>query len=133
MNARRPYVRPMAVGWWWRNPFLLRYMLREMSSVLVAVYALVLLAGLVALSRGEAAYQLWLVALSSPWSIALHVAMLAVFVYHTWTWFDIMPKTLPAIWLGGKRLPDAAITYGGLAATLACCSLLLGATLWLCR
>ena len=30
--ARRPYVRPMQ-GWWRRDPFFMRYMLREATAV----------------------------------------------------------------------------------------------------
>ncbi len=131
MSARRPFVRPMAAGWWWKNPFLLGYMLREMTSAIVAAYAFVLLAGLVALSQGEARYVRWFEALSSPWSLAFHSVVLTVFLYHSWSWFRIMPKTLPAIWLGETRLPDAVITYGGLAATLVNCAMLLGGVLWL--
>lgn len=133
MNTRHPYVRGMEPGWWWKNAFLLRYMIREMTSLLVAAYAFVLLAGLFALSRGEAAYRQWLDVMASPWSVAFHGLLLAVFLYHSWSWFEIMPKTLPQIWLGGRRLPAAAITWGGLAATLACCGILLGGTLWLTR
>jgi len=34
-DARRPYVRPMT-GWWRRNPYFMRYMLREGTAVVVA-------------------------------------------------------------------------------------------------
>ncbi|MFM9968062.1 MAG: fumarate reductase subunit C [Burkholderiales bacterium] len=133
MSARRLYIRPMAADWWRKNPFLLRYMLREMTSVLVAAYALVLLIGLVALARGEATYLQWLETLRSPWSLVFHGVLLAVFIYHSYSWFEIMPKTLPAIWIGGRRLPDALITVAGLAATVVCSAVLLGGVLWLSR
>ena len=41
MNARRPYVRPMQ-GWWRRDAFFVRYMVREATAVAVLVYAIVL-------------------------------------------------------------------------------------------
>ena len=112
---------------------LVVYMLREMTSVLVALYALILLAGVVSLADGEAAYTRWLHWMTSPWSVGLHLILLAVFVYHTWSWFEIMPKTLPQIRLRGRLVPAAAITFGGLAATVVCSGLLLGGTLWLTR
>ena len=62
MSARRPYVRSMD-GWWRRDPFFVRYMIREATAVFVAAYALVLLFGLVRLSQGEVAYEAWLEAL----------------------------------------------------------------------
>jgi fumarate reductase subunit C len=132
MSARRPYVRSMS-GWWRENPYFLRYMLREFTAVLVAAYAFILLAGLIRLAEGEAAYAQWLQALERPWAAVFHVAVLAVFVYHTWSWFEIMPKTLPAVVLGGRRLPDRFITGAGLAAALICCFLVLGTALWLAR
>lgn len=117
MNKRRPYVRPMD-GWWRRDPFFVRYMAREASSVLVAVYGVILLVGVLRLSQGEAAWNGWLQALQNPWSVAFHVLTLLVFIYHTWSWFEIMPKTMPLIFVGGRKLQPAAITYTGIAAAV---------------
>jgi fumarate reductase subunit C len=130
MNAPQPYIRS-TTGWWWKNPFLLRYMLREMTSLLVAAYAFILLAGVIALARSQSSYAAWRDALESPWSVAFHAVLLVVFAYHTWSWFEIMPKTLPAVRLAGRRIPGSAITAAGLAAAAACCATLLGAALWL--
>ena len=121
MAARRPYVRPMA-GWWRRNPFFLGYMAREATSLFVAAYALVLLAGLVALALGPGPFAAWREALRSPASIAFHALLLLVFAWHTWSWFSIMPKTMPSLYVGDRRVPAAAITGAGLAAA-ACASL----------
>ena len=49
--AARTYVRPMA-GWWRKNPYFIRYMIREGSAVLLSAYALVLLLGLYCLTAG---------------------------------------------------------------------------------
>ena len=116
MAVRRPYVRPMQ-GWWKRDPFFVRYMAREVTAFFVMGYGLVLVAGLIRLSQGRAAFEAWLEGLRSPWSIALHVVLLAVFLYHTLSWFRIMPKTLPPIVVGGKRLAAGTITALGLAAS----------------
>lgn len=116
MAIRRTYVRPMA-GWWRRNPFFLVYMAREVTAIFVAAYALVLLAGLMRLAQGPAAFEQWLEGLRSPGSIAFHLLLLAVFAYHTWSWFTIMPKTMPPVVVGGRKLAPAAITAIGLAAS----------------
>lgn len=114
-SGRRPYTRPMQ-GWWRRNTFYVEYMLHEATAVFVAAYALVLLVGLVSLARSEAAWNAWLTALRSPWFVAFHVIVLVAICYHAWTWFQIMPRTLPPIMLKGKRLSAAAITRSGLVA-----------------
>lgn len=115
MNRRRPYTRPMA-GWWRKNPFFVEYMIHEGTALFVAAYGLVLLAGLVCLAQGEAAWNGWLEAMKSPLAIVFHLLTLVMISYHSWTWFRIMPKTMPPVVVRGKRLPAAAITAGGLAA-----------------
>jgi fumarate reductase subunit C len=118
MAARRTFLRPMD-GWWRRNPFFIRYMAREVTAFFVAAYALVLLAGLIRLSQGPAAFGEWLEGLKSGWSIALHLALFVVFLYHTYSFFVIMPKTMPPVVVGGKRLSRATVTNIGLAAAAA--------------
>lgn len=117
MAIRRAYRRSMD-GWWLRNPYFVRYMAREATSVFVAIYAMILLAGLIRLSQGEAAFGEWLEAVTSPGSVAFHALLLAVFAYHTWSWFRIMPKTLPPVAIAGRRVADATLTAAGVAAAI---------------
>lgn len=116
-GARRPYVRSMR-GWWRRDPFFARYMLREATAVAVLIYAVILTEGLVRLAQGEAAWNGRLAALRSPWSVLLHLVLLAAMVFHALTWFEIMPKTLPAIFIGGRRVSAATITRCGWTAAI---------------
>ncbi len=117
MSLRRPYRRTMA-GWWRKNPYFVEYMIHEGTALCVAAYALILLAGLLALARGEAAWDQWLTLLRSTPSLLLHGLLLLGFLYHSWTWFHIMPRTLPPIRLGGERLSAATISNAGLIAAL---------------
>ena len=123
MSARRPYVRPMA-GWWRRNPWFVGYMAHEATALAVAAYALILLIGLVRLGQGEAAWAQWLAFLASPLSLALHGVLLLAFAYHAWTWFQIMPRTLPPMRWRGARVAADTITRIGLAAALVASALL---------
>lgn len=116
-DARRPYVRPMA-GWWRKNPYFVRYMLREGTALVVAAYAMLLLAGLLSLAGGEASFNSWLALLRHPLSIVLHSLALLGMAYHTWSWFDIMPKTMPPIYVGGKRVAGHVITATGIVAAV---------------
>ena len=120
MSKRRPYVRSMD-GWWRRDPYFVKYMAREVTAIFVAAYAVVLLVGLVRLGQGQAAYEGWLAALKSPLSLVFHLILLATFVYHTWSWFNIMPKTMPIMFVGGKRVQPGMITGTGLAAAVVAC------------
>lgn len=115
MSARRPYVRPMG-RWWRRDPRFVRYMWREATALAVAAYAVVLAVGVLRLSQGEAAWDGWLAALRSPLSLALHALLLAAMLVHAKSWFEIMPKTMPTLHVGGRRVAAATITRAGWAA-----------------
>ena len=128
-TVRRPYVRPMQ-GWWRRDPFFVRYMVREVTAVAVAVYALILMGGVVCLAQGTLAWNLWLAAMRSPWSLLLHGVLLYAMVVHAKSWFEIMPKTMPMMFVGGKRVAASTITRSGWAATLAVSLLVLGLACW---
>ena len=117
-SARRPYLRPMT-GWWRRDPFFVRYMVREATAIVVGLYAIVLMVGAIRLSQGEAAWNGWLEALRSPAAIVFHLVLLAGMVYHTYSWFEIMPKTMPMMFVGGKRVAAATITRAGLLVAVA--------------
>ena len=116
-DKRNPYLRPMR-GWWKRDTYYIYYLAMEATSILIAVYALILLFGLLRLGQGEAAFNGWLEALQSPLSVALHGLMLLVFAYHSYSWFKVMPKTLPAIYWRGAKLSQSVITRIGVAAAV---------------
>jgi len=126
--AARPYMRPMR-GWWRRDPFFVRYMVRETTALAVAAYAIVLTVGVLRLAQGEAAWNGWLAALRTPWSIVLHAVLLFAMIVHAKSWFEIMPKTMPMIFIGGQRLAATTITRTGWAATVLA-SLVLFALAW---
>ncbi|HJV26498.1 MAG TPA: fumarate reductase subunit C [Aromatoleum sp.] len=131
-DPRRPYMRPMT-GWWRRNPFFIEYMIHEGMALFVAAYAIVLLVGLLRLAQGEAAWNGWLDALRSPLSVAFHVVLLAAIGYHAWTWFRIMPKTMPPVVIGGRRLRPSEITAAGVGAAILASIVLLGVAWGLMR
>jgi fumarate reductase subunit C len=114
-SNRRPYMRPMAKGYT-RDPFFVRYMWREATALAVLLYAVVLMVGVLRLSQGEAAFDAWLDAMRGPVSIAFHLVLFVAMVYHVWTWFEVMPKTMPILHSGGKRVADATIMHAGVLA-----------------
>lgn len=116
-TLRTGYVRPMQ-GWWRRDPFFVRYMIREVTALAVLAYAIVLVVGVVRLAQGEAAWNGWLAALRSPGSILLHLVLLLSFVVHAKSWFEIMPKTMPMMFVGGHRVEGSTITRTGWTVTV---------------
>jgi fumarate reductase subunit C len=118
VSGPRPYLRPADTLWWVRRTYL-AYTLREATGIAVAGYAFILLAGLVSLANGERAYDVWLNFLKSPWSLALHLLFLIAMVVHVWTWFKIMPKTMPRLVIGGRIVPQNRITAAGLVVAVA--------------
>jgi len=127
--VRRPYVRPMQ-GWWRRDPFFMAYMLREMTALGVLVYSIVLCVGVVRLSQGEAAWNGFLAALRSPGSILLHLVLLLCFAVHARSWFEIMPKTMPMMHMGGQRVQPATITRTGWIVTIVVTVAMFALTWW---
>jgi fumarate reductase subunit C len=113
-GARPPYRRPMQ-GWWRRDPFFKHYMLREATALAVLIYAIVLTLGIVRLAQGAPAWQGWLQALRSPQSLVLHGVLLAAMLLHAKSWFEIMPKTMPMLFIGGRRVAATTITRCGWA------------------
>ncbi len=127
-TLRRGYVRPMQ-GWWRRDPFFVKYMIREVTALAVLVYAIILMMGVVRLSQGEAAFNGWLAALRTPGSILLHLVLLASMIVHAKSWFDIMPKTMPLLFVGGHRVEGSTITRAGYLVTIVATVLVL-ALVW---
>ncbi|MBC5766021.1 fumarate reductase subunit C [Ramlibacter albus] len=124
------YVRPMA-GWWKRDPFFVRYMARELTAFAVLAYAVVLAVGLVRLAQGELAYNGWLRAVQSPAGLVMHLVFFVSFLVHCTSWFEIMPKTMPMMVLGGKRVSAAAITGFGTGLAVVVTLAVLAVARWL--
>lgn len=127
-TLRRGYVRPMQ-GWWRRDPFFVKYMIREVTALAVLVYAIILMVGVVRLSQGADAFNGWLAALKTPGSILLHLVLLASMIVHAKSWFDIMPKTMPLMFVGGHRVEGSTITRTGYVVTIVATVLVL-ALVW---
>ena len=124
MSERRPFHRPQPRDWWARPPYL-AYTLRELSGVAVALYAAILLAGLVCLWRGPEAFDVYRRVLASDWSLLVHLGLLAGVLWHVVTWFQILPKTMPKLIVRGRQVPPRQVTAIALLVAVACSAALL--------
>ncbi len=108
-----PYHRPMPATWWLGNRAYLLFMVREFTSVFIAVYVVLLLVMVRRLTQGPEAYDAYLQFLATPGMIVFHVAALLFALFHAITWFNILPKVV-VIRLGEERVPGwivAGVNY----------------------
>lgn len=98
----------MPIFWWVHKWAYTKFILRELTSVAVAFYALILLFQLRALSGGAEAYADFLAWLQTPVAIVLHAIAFIFVIFHSVTWFNLAPKAL-VIRLGKKPVPGVVI------------------------
>lgn len=108
--SRKPLIREVPpTTWYFRHPRYLRYMSREITSLFVGAYCVLLVFGLGALAGGKESYESFLHALQSPLSIAFHVAALIAALYHATTWFNATQVAMK-IQRGEDFVPGSTIT-----------------------
>ncbi len=127
-NYRKPYTSKQPRWWWTKNPFFLRYMIREGTSVFVLIYSLLLILGLYQLKQGEAGWQQWLSLLNHPAVIAFNLLALAAALYHAATWFKLAPKIM-VVRLGDWKLPEPLMVIGQWVGMILTSAILLTLTL----
>ena len=114
MSAVRPdkaklYYPRMPATWWLRKPSYFLFMLRELSSVFIALFLVVFLVQIFQLTRGPEAYVAFSQKLSSPGWVIFHVVALVFAIYRSITWFQSTAVVL-AIRLGEHEIPRGAVT-----------------------
>lgn len=114
MSAVRPdksklYYPKMPATWWLRKPSYFLFMLRELSSVFIAIFLVVFLVQIFQLTRGPEAYVAFAQKLSSPGWVIFHIVALAFAIYHSITWFQSTAVVLP-LRLGERAIPAALVT-----------------------
>jgi fumarate reductase subunit C len=113
----RWYRRRVSVWWWLQNRSYSGFVLRELTSVFVAFFAVVYLWQLRALAQGPEAYERFLARLRTPLFLALDTVVFLFVLFHTITWFNLTPKAL-VLRVRGKRVPDWAIVGSNYVAWL---------------
>jgi fumarate reductase subunit C len=116
--SRQPYLRPMPkASWYLGNARYRRYMLREVTCLLVGFYCFLMIWALAALAGGSAErWDAFLASQQNPAMVVVHAVALGYYlVYMTFDWFKLAPKAMP-VQLGEKKLPDRAIVIGHYAA-----------------
>jgi fumarate reductase subunit C len=104
MSAPITYRQPVSRLWWLRKRSYFLFVMRELSSIFVAWFAVYLMIMVVAIGRGEASYQNFLDWAASPVVIVINVVALAFLILHTVTWFALTPQAM-VVRAGGRRVP----------------------------
>jgi len=113
----RWYRRRVSVWWWLQNRSYAGFVLRELTSVFVAFFAVVYLWQLRALVQGPEAYGQFLARLKTPLFLTLDAVAFLFVLFHAITWLNLAPKAI-VMRLRGKRVPDWVILSSNYAAWL---------------
>lgn len=109
MTKRKPYVRPVASGWWKKLPFYRFYMLREGTALPAVWFSIVLIYGLFALAHGQESWTSFVGFLQNPLVIVVNLITLIAALLHSKTWFELAPKATNIIIKDEKMGPAPII------------------------
>ena len=112
------YRRRVSVWWWLETRSYTGFVLRELTSVFVALFAVVTLWQVRAVAQGPEAYERFLARLRSPLFLTFHAVALLFVLFHSVTWFNLAPNAM-VVRVKGKRMPDALVAGANYAAWLA--------------
>jgi fumarate reductase subunit C len=104
----RWYRRRMSVWWWLKNRAYSMFVLRELTSVFVAFFAMLYLWQLRALAAGPDAYARFLARLKTPLFLTVDTVALVFVLFHTISWFNLTPTAM-VVRMKGKRVPDRIV------------------------
>ena len=126
MSAPATYRQPVSRLWWLKKRTYFLFVMRELSSIFVAWFAVFLMMMVVAIGRGEASYQNFLSWAASPVVVVVNVVALAFLVLHTVTWFALTPQAMVVrgpgarqvprvkeVYVAGRRVPAATVVFVG--------------------
>jgi fumarate reductase subunit C len=111
------YSRRVSTYWWlWQSAYL-KFILRELSCLPVAYFAVLILLALRALTQGQEAYAAFQAWLQTPLAIVLNVISFFFVLFHAITWFNLAPRAV-VVRVHGKRIPDSLIAGSNYVAWL---------------
>lgn len=109
---RKPYQKPQPANWYMENTFFKVYMLRELTSVPVALAALNLFWGIAALAQPTIdSWHNWLEWQTNPLFILFNLIAIVAALFNSVKWFEAMPKAI-RIQKGDKFVPDNLMIMG---------------------
>ena len=114
-SAYKIYHPPMPATWWLRHRRYFLFMMRELSSVFVAIFVLLYLYEFFLLSKGPEVYELFHQSLRSVGFLVFYAVALIFSLYHTCTWFGVLGK-IQVVRLGRWTVPPGLVTASAFGA-----------------
>src|SRR5438552_11067826 len=103
----KEYVRPMPATWWLHNIYLKLFMIRELTSVFVAGYAVFLII-LISKLNDQPAFE---ATLTCTGAVIFQIVALPFLLFHSVTWFNLTPKAI-VLFRGEERVSPLVIAGG---------------------
>ena len=110
-SQTKTYTRPISATWWLSNCRYFMFMVRELTSVFVALYVLLFLYEIFLLSKGPTVHGLFQESLRSTPFVAFYVIALLFSLYHSWTWLGLATK-IQVVKVGKSTLPPLFVALG---------------------
>ncbi|MGH8947070.1 MAG: hypothetical protein ACRDVL_13110 [Acidimicrobiia bacterium] len=102
----RELHKPLPRTWWLRRATYFRFMIRELTSLAVLAYTLLMVWALLSSSGDAGSFPGFFEFLTSGTSVLLHILLLVLALFHTGTWIALTPKVL-VLWRDDERIePD---------------------------
>jgi fumarate reductase subunit C len=98
------YQRPMPATWWLHNTYVKLFMIRELTSLFVAGYAVFLLVLFARVHDATAFAD----TLRSRAALLFQIVALPFVIFHSVTWFNLTPKAM-VVFRGEERLNPVVI------------------------
>ena len=130
VDAPRPLERRLGWAWIVASPRCALVFLREVSSVFIAAYVVLLVLLLLkAGSPDPAEYRAFLDFFWNPGMVVFHVVAAAAALWHTFTWFNLTPKAMD-VRIRGWKPPTILIVVAQLGAFAVISGLVIGWVWW---
>lgn len=111
----KEWVRTKPASWWLAKRSYTLFMLRELTAVFVAGYALLLLVLIWRATQGQVAFLNAVTSLTGPVAITLQVLALLMVIYHAITFFNLSGRVM-VVWKGEEKVNPALIVGPNYAA-----------------
>jgi fumarate reductase subunit C len=101
--------------WWLKRGSYFMFIMRELSSIFVAWFAVYLLLLVRAVAQGDSRYREFVQWSATPIVLTLNIVTLAFILLHAVTWFNLAPQAM-VVNVGKTRVPPAVIAGSNYAA-----------------